>query len=416
MSVSKTTLYTTIGASLEYYDFVIYAYLASYISVSFFPAGAPIVGLIQTFAVFALGYFARPVGGLIFGSLGDRIGRKRTFLITIALMASSTLAIGILPSYSQMGLAATGLLILLRLIQGLSLSGELAGGITLLSEHSQQGQRGWTCGLLYFGVSLGGVLASLLITLMTQLFSHQQMLTWGWRIPFIIGGLLGIVGFYFRRYTEESPLFLQQQKSGLSSAPIIELFKLYWRQLLTGFGLTLFPASLIMFCLFIPSYLHQQFGVPLNSVFLPLTIGLLWSAVCIPVFGRLSDRLGRSTLMLIGVVLICLGSGFLFALLRSPSALSILSFLLILQTITALLAACYPSMLAELFPTAHRFTGVAVCYNITFAVASLTPMIAARVIKFTGSPWSVIYVLMSTALLCLITLLIVPERTREQLA
>ncbi len=167
MSVSKTTLYTTIGASLEYYDFVIYAYLASYISVSFFPAGAPIVGLIQTFAVFALGYFARPVGGLIFGSLGDRIGRKRTFLITIALMASSTLAIGILPSYSQMGLAATGLLILLRLTQGLSLSGELAGGITLLSEHSQQGQRGWTCGLRYFGVSLGGVLASLLITLIT---------------------------------------------------------------------------------------------------------------------------------------------------------------------------------------------------------------------------------------------------------
>lgn len=400
--MKKVTLITSIGAGLEYYDFVIYALLATYLSKNFFPQTDPNLALLQTLAVFAIGYIARPLGGILFGLLGDQRGRKNTFLIAIMLMAFATFAIGILPTYLQLGWMASLGLLLLRLVQGIAFGAELPGAITFLSEHAQGNNRGLHAGFMVASLSLGATVGSLLIMLLTSHLTSTQMLVWGWRVPFLLGGLLAVVGYWLRRKTQETPYFISyKQAHPYPTAIIATLLKYHRKALCQGLGIMLFTACFIIFALGLPAYLHQYFNYELAEVYRANTLGLLWSALALPLFGSLSDKIGRKLLLILTTSLFVLTSPLLFHLLNLHQPAALIGFMLCYQTIIAATAACYIPLLAELFPTSVRYTGIALCYNIGGCLSGFTPFIVTSIMRYTEQP---LWVVSFFSLLALITL------------
>lgn len=411
MKQSKTTILTSIGAALEYYDFVIYAMLASTISQLFFPGSDYLVGILKTFGVFAIGYLVRPLGGVLFGYLGDRYGRKSTFLLSISLMAFATLAIGLLPNYSQIGISATLLLIGLRIIQGMSFGAELPGAITFITEHAEREHRGLHCSFMFFGVGMGAMLSALINYVLTSHLTTQQMLAWGWRIPFLYGGLLAIIGFMMRRHLEETPLFHRNE----SIVPLKILLTNYRVELLRGIGITLFPACFIIMNLYFPAYAKHFYHYSSAQIYLAMTVGLLWSTLLLPLCGQISDIVGRKTLMLNTTVIALLSLTPLFYLLKFESNAVLFSFMLIYQTFIAILASCYPSMLAEAFPTRVRYTGVAICYNVALAFAGLMPVLSSYLLRIYNHPYSASVLLSIIGLGTLFAIVRTEDRTHEVL-
>ncbi|MDF2866681.1 MAG: hypothetical protein K0S11_151 [Gammaproteobacteria bacterium] len=400
--MKKVTLITSIGAGLEYYDFVIYALLATYLSKNFFPQTDPSLALLQTFGIFAVGYIARPLGGVLFGLLGDRRGRKNTFLIAIILMAVATFTIGILPNYSQIGWIASLCLLSLRLIQGVAFGAELPGAITFLSEHTHHYNRGLHASFMVASLSLGATVGSLLIMLLTYLLTPTQMFVWGWRIPFLLGGVLAIIGYWLRRKTQETPHFMSYKQTNPHPVAIITTLLNYHRKsLCQGLGIMLFTACFIIFALGLPAYLHEYLGYELSEVYSANTLGLLWSTLVLPLFGLLSDRIGRKLQLIVTTLLFALTSPLLFQLLSLHHPIALIGFMLCYQTIIAATAACYIPLLAELFPTPVRYTGIALCYNIGGSLSGFTPLIVNSIMRYTGQT---LWVVLFFSLLALITL------------
>jgi MFS family permease len=375
------TLMTSIGAGLEYYDFVIYAMLATYISKNFFPANNPYVGLIETFAVFAIGYLMRPVGGVIFGIIGDRYGRKITFTSSIILMAAATFIMGIIPSFSNIGITATIIFTFMRLLQGLSYGAEMPGALTFLSEHIGDSNRGSHCGFMIMCVGLSTSLASFVLYILTTFLTHGQILNYGWRIPFILGSLLGVIGFFIRKKISETPHF--QNQTNHPKFSIIELFRNHFPKLISALGIMLFPACFVVFFLYIPALLKETTDFTMSTISLVVTLGYVWSTVLIPIFGWLSDKVTRKKLMLTSTVIFMLLGIPLFYLLRNSTLTSLILFIIGYHTVIAAMAGCYFAMLPEIFPTSIRFTGVALAYNLAFLIAAVIPILANVImIKF----------------------------------
>lgn len=388
---------TSLGSALEYYDFVIFMMLSGTISATFFPEMSPFVAKLQTLSLFAAGYLARPVGGMLFGHLGDKYGRKSYFTLSILLMALSTLCIAILPGYQQIGDAGAIILCLLRITQGIAQGAELPGALTFVSEHSPDSQRGWRCGLVTMGVGFGASFSSLVSYTLSSYFSHTQMLSFGWRIPFVLGGLIAIVGYIVRKKTQESPAFLQQ--TSRPSIPIVELVKFHPTQLLQGIGLTLFAACFIIFALYLPTYLHEFFNYSTQSVMLAFSISVLWSSALIPILGAYSDKVGRAKLLFYAAIVTTSLLTGLFKLLALHSSFALYAFMLTYQSIIALFAACYPVLLGEIFPTRIRYSGMAFCYNTSFSIAGLIPLIASSLLEATHWAYSVVVLFSILALI-----------------
>lgn len=406
--MKKITAITSIGAGLEYYDFVIYAQLATYISNTFFPPATTHTALIKTFAVFAVGYFARPLGGLLFGLVGDRFGRKNTFLISILLMALATLGMGVLPGYSHWGNLASLALLMLRILQGISFGAEFPGAITFLSEHASSQNRGLHVGFMAASLGLGSALGSGLILLLNYALTPAQMATWGWRIPFILGSLLAIIGYVLRRKTQETPLFLQQslKQAKLSNAEIlINLFSKHWLQLFQGLGISLFTGCLIIFGISLPAYLNAHFNYSLTEVYQANTIGLIWCTLILPFCGWVSDKIGRIRQLATICLAFALLSFWLFKMLYWHHYPALLGFVLIYETVIAATAACYLPLSAGLFPTSIRYTGIALYYNIGSALAGLTPFLLNWLMAITGQAVFVSLLFSGLALLAAITAL-----------
>lgn len=376
MQKFRLLILTVIGSGLEYYDFVIYALSAHYISQTFFPGGAPWLDLFKTLFIFATGYIVRPIGGMIFGSLGDRFGRKKSFTTAILLMALATLGIAILPSYAHWGIASAVLLALFRVLQGISQGAELPGALTFMFEHADQKQRGFLTSVVTSGVGLGAMLGSFVYFILHGMFTEVQMQAYAWRFAFVIGGMVAIFSYLLRRYTLESPLF-----AGVTIAddhqPLRQLIKTHRREVLTGIGLTLFAGCFIIYFLFIPQYLQQYFHYDPKLVYLLTTLGLGWSALLLPVCGRLSDTIGSQQQMRLSLASMVIGAPLMFYSLHWQNTAALIIFIFLYQTSTACLAACYPFLLANLFPTEVRYSGTALTYNTAFAIAGFTPLITA---------------------------------------
>jgi MHS family proline/betaine transporter-like MFS transporter len=397
----KVLLATGIGHFVEWFDFGLYGTLAAIIGVQFFQAESPAVALLSSFAVFGAGFIMRPLGGLYFGSLGDRIGRQKVLATVILLTSGATFVMGLLPTFSQIGIAATVLLVITRLIQGFAAGGESSGATTFLAEYAPTARRGYfTCWIDNFGF-MAFVAGSGLVFLLTATLGEATMSDWGWRIPFLIAGPLGLVGLYLRKHLEDTPEFLEMVKSGKTEAsPLRTAVTTAWGALLFCVGFVVIKAvGHWTLQTFMPSYLSTELHYSKLDSYAITTVGLFAIAVMVPFMGYLSDKFGRKPLMLAGCAgFILFTYPAMMVMARGDMLSAILAMLLLGAFIAAFDGACSAAM-AELFPTSIRYGGMAIAYNVAVAFfGGITPWFSAYLMTSTGNPFSPAYYVMGAAL------------------
>jgi MFS transporter, MHS family, proline/betaine transporter len=373
----------TFGFAIEYYDFIIYAVFAQYISNQIFPASDPTNSILQTFAVFAAGYLARPVGGIVLGHFGDRYGRRRTFLFSLIIVSLATLGMGLVPNYAHIGVLATVVFTALRLIQGLCFGGVGAGALTYCVEMAPK-RAGLACGFL-FCISVTGVIAANLISgLIHSILSPADVASYGWRIAFIVGFLLGILALVVRRNLEESPEFLRIQNQVVRS-PFSELIRSYRPQLLVGIGIVA-PNGVLGGLLFahMPVYLSRVVGYPASIVPGVITIGSIVIALLAIVYGWASDLINRRLLYRLGMLCLILGAWPAYFALATKSMNPVVVVALS-GVVMAIIPGTVGPLLADLFPSNVRLSGYGFCYNISNAIfQGLTPLAATYLIQTTN--------------------------------
>lgn len=391
------------GNALEWYDFLLYAYFAPIIAPLFFPAKTPLISLLLTFSVFALGFLIRPLGAILIGQWGDRYGRRKALLISISLMTIPTVAIGFLPSYATIGIAAPILLMLIRFIQGFAVSGEIASAACYLVEHAHKNRRGYAGSLIMSSAILGILMGASITTLQTQLMPEALLHDWGWRIPFLLAGIFGILGIWIRLRAIESPQFIALPE--IMKAPVKILLRKYPKYLLQGIGLTLIVAiGNYYFIAYFTTYLVQSIKLDLNDALLINIIAMVFFIIFTPLFGLLSDRFGRRRLFLISTVMMFIGAPLVFYWLLQKTFLSCLlaeiSFAVILAANDGLIL----TALTELFPTNLRATGASLCYNISLALFGGTaPLVAITLTQLTQNLFIPAWYIMLGALISFIS-------------
>lgn len=373
-----------LGSALEYYSFIIYILLSAYLGKLFFPAANPKAALLNTLLIFAVGYCAAPLGAFGFSFIADRFGRKRTMVLALTLMAVATFSIGLLPTYHTVGITATIALIFLRILQGLAQGGELPGAITFMSEHAQDKHQAALCGLLFFAVGTGALLSTLVNYMLTRVFTDQEILHFAWRIPFLLAGVLGIIGYKIRTRVAETPLFLAQRPDELPRTPMFTVLKEHALKIIIGMGLVWSGAALVNFGLFIPTFLQTYFDYTARDTYLAMSAGFAIDFLLI-IFGIIADRISVKRFYLTGIVINLLALYFVFSLLHTKTLWALYVFNLSFHLMILLLAACYPTMLARLFPTKVRYSGVAFSYLTAYSIAGLIPFLTGKIyVSFLG--------------------------------
>ncbi|QSH41928.1 MFS transporter [Lentisphaerota bacterium ZTH] len=384
----KVVLLSCLGGSLEFFDFTVYALFAPYISKVFFPVKDTFTGLLAAFGVFALGYFARPLGGIIFGYLGDYYGRCIAFSSCVLIMAVSTLFIGLLPGYEQIGILAPVLLTLLRIAQGISVGGEIPGSSIFSAEHLFDKNRGLVTGAIFMFITLGNVFGSVLGYFLKYNFSTEDMLHWGWRIPFIAGFFLGIVSFFLRKRVYETAIYKDLKTfDKISRFPLVKVIREEPALLFTGFGLTALSACTISLILYLPTYLISILGFEAESSYLVTTTSFLILAVCSMIFGYVSDKAGRKIVLISGSVL-SVFSGFAgFYMLIHAGHAWVYAFSILIAVTVGMVNGAYGISIIELFPANVRASGMGLSFNMGLAIiGGLSPFLFTFLIKETGSP------------------------------
>ena len=376
-----TAALASIGSGLEYYAFICFALQATVFSKLFFGGISSRFALLETLATFAAGSVMTFFGGFFFGVIADRIGRKKVFLAAVGLMTVATVGIGLLPV--GFGLYGSALLLLFRILQGTAQGAELPGAITFICEHAQDRARGLSTGLLFLGVGLGAGLATLVNFLINHYFTAAEITAYAWRIPFLAALVLGGVGYLLRRKTLETPIFLKQHQE-------VKTFftaQLPGLKILQGLGLVWLGAVMVSLGLFWPSFLTQYLHYQETQVFLAMTCAFVITALFLPVFGYLSDRLGRKNLYLISLILLGLTLYPMLQHLQTGTSHYLFLFSFWYYLMIVMLASNYPVMLAELFPTRIRYQSVALSYAGCYAIAGLIPVLAGAILlKFSVLP------------------------------
>lgn len=379
----RLLILSSLGGVLEFYDFVIFALFAGYISNSIFPVTNKVASLMIAFATFAIGYLVRPLGGIVFGHFGDKVGRKASFTLSILLMAIATLGIGFTPSYSSIGLAAPVLVISFRVLQGLSIGGEIPGAITYVSE-SLSDQKGFACGTIFCALTFGIVLGSIVHALMISFFTADIMQAYGWRIPFIGGGIFGLLSYVLRKELHESAQFLNIEKS-VEKYPIVTVFKQEFSAVCTGALITALCAVIVTsLFLFTPAYFTEVLHLAPNSHVWERTFAIALGSGLSLLFGYLTDVYSMKRLMLLLIITTLLFAYPIFFIYVYYPELYVVSFI-ISAFLMGISAGIIPRLLSELFPTKIRYSGIAVSYNIGFAFfGGFTPFISLSLIYYTG--------------------------------
>src|SRR5690349_17106191 len=401
-----------IGNVLEWYDFGVYGYLVPTISALFFPGGDAVVSLLSTFAVFGVGFVMRPVGSIVFGIYGDRYGRRKALSAVIFVMAFATFAMGLLPTYAQAGVLGPGLLVVVRLFQGLSAGGEWGGSTSYIVEFAPSARRGFFGSFQLVGVGGGFLLGSLTAALLNGALSDADRLAWGWRLPFLFGIAVGIVGAYLRWRLDDTPKYIEIEKQGaVAAAPLAEAFKEYPRQTLLGFGVTLHNTVAYYIALvYMTNYMSSIGKLPQSTALWIGTSCLAVFVLLLPLMGWLSDRIGRRPLLITS----CIGYavlGYPFFLLASSGnvGLAVTAQLLMVLLYVPYAGAC-PAFYAEIFPTRVRYTALSIGYNIAVAIfGGFAPLIATFLVRETGNSQAPAVYVISAAIITLVILL----RTRE---
>jgi MFS family permease len=401
----KMLIAGSVGNFIEWYEFAVYGFLATVIAGNFFHlAGeSDLTSLILTYAAFALAFFCRPIGAMIFGRIGDRIGRKPTLIAVLLLMTLATFLIGLMPTYATVGVAAPLLLTLLRMLQGLFAGGEFGGAVALMTEFAPAGKRGRYGAWQSFTVALGLLAGAGLVALLSALLTPEQLKGWGWRIPFLLALPMGLVALWLRSQLEEPPTFANAQK--LEPAPLSSVVK----AIVLGIGRMMgWSAAGYTFLVVMPSWLQTALHASFQQALLATVLGNVGFALTILPAGRLSDRYGRRSIMLLAMLVVVLFSYPLLALLQQPDAALWLKGLavLIAGAVVGMIAGPGPAMLAEMFPTRIRYTGLGLAYSLSNAVFSgCAGLIITGLIKQTGNIYIPAWYVMITGAISALALL-----------
>ncbi|WGL60465.1 MFS transporter [Pigmentibacter sp. JX0631] len=399
----KLFFISSLGGALEFYDFVVYIYFSTIISKLFFDLSSAYTSLLLTYSVFATGYLARIAGGLLFSHYGDLTGRKKSFTFTVFLMAAPTFIIGLLPTYSQIGILATILLFICRFSQGLAIGGEIPCSITFIYEHARKSQRGLAIGILFAGIILGIFLGSSAGYISSKFLSEKELHSWGWRIPFLLGGLLGLIGVYLRKYLSETPVFRKMQLEN-NHIPIKIVIKNHKFNLIqTTSTIWLIAISVTLYFLYLPNYFVTYYKFNLQDILKINTFSVLLYSFLIIIFGIIIDYINPKIILLISCVLLVLFNIPVFLAFKSSSFISIyIAYLFISFTNSAATAAGI-LMLANSFPTSIRYTGSAFAYNLAFGIfGGFTPLICTTLIESTKLKYSPAFYITGVALITLI--------------
>jgi len=401
-----------LGNFVEWFDYAAYGYLAPIIALTFFPQTDAATGLLATFAVFALSFIVRPIGGLVWGHFGDKYGRRSALAWSILIMTVSTFCIGLLPGYNHIGLWAPALLLLIRLVQGFSASGEYAGASAFLAEYAPQGKRGFYTSIVPASTAAGLLFGAVFVAGLHALMTVENLHDWGWRLPFLLAAPFGLVGRYIRVSLQDSPKFLEMEKrleakECATHAPIRELLTVHRRAVVIGIGVTCLNAVAFYLLLsYMPTYLSTEMGMSESDSFIASTVSLATYIGLIFLMGKLSDRYGRKTMLVAASVLFLLLTFPLFGMLGNPSLVVILMIQIAFGAILAMNDGTLPCFLAEIFPTRVRFSGFAFSFNIANAVFGGTaPFIATWLIQLTGNKMAPAWYLLAAAAVALIAML-----------
>lgn len=375
-----------VANGLEWYDYALYGLLTPIISKLFFPAGNETAALIATFGIFAAGFAMRPIGAIVFGYIGDKFGRKASLIISVILMAVPTACIGLLPTYAQIGVLAPILLTVIRLLQGLSLGGEFSGSIAFVVEHAPEKHRGVAGSTAMVSMALGILAGSAVATALSMLLTPEQFETWGWRVPFFIGVLAGGVALYIRHNVEESPRYLQAKAEGaLSKRPLRDVFKAHKAELAQAIGIyMLVTVPFYILVVFMITFMATMLHHPQSHALLANSIVMVVLLICAPLSAWLTDKIGRKPVLIVTALLFLFLIGPLFQLLCQPDFQSALLAHIGFAVLLGFYIGPVPALLAEIFPTNIRYTGMALSYNISAAIFGGTaPLVATWLIQQT---------------------------------
>jgi MFS transporter, MHS family, proline/betaine transporter len=402
-----------IGNVLEWYDFAAYGYFASVFGRNFFPSTSHLVSLLSAFGVFALGFMMRPIGSIVFGHIGDRYGRKPALMASVSAMAFSTFAIGLLPTYAQIGSLAPMILILLRMVQGASVGGEYTTSIIFLVEQSAPNQRGFVGSWASFSAIAGILLGSIAGVIVTRLLDPAEVLAWGWRLPFFPGIALGLVAYVMRRRLLEENFSC----AGFTRLPLVEAFQTSWRDIIRGFVIVVaFAVAFYLIFVYLATYFQQVDRISAPSALTINSISMLFLLSITPIAGKLADRFGRRIIMAAGVGGFVVLSWPLFLLLDRPEPTAILLGQCGLATLIAGYGGALPAALVEMYPRRIRCSALSFTYNASMGLAGGTaPMVAVYLMGATHNPISPANYLMAASAISLIGILSMTDRTGKPL-
>ena len=405
-AIRKVVISALVGASLEWYDFFLYGVVAGIVfNKLYFPAGDITVSTMLAYATFAVGFLTRPLGGVIFGHFGDRLGRKSMLVITLMIMGVATFLIGLIPTYDQIGIAAPLLLLLMRVMQGIGLGGEWGGAVLMAYEYAPKEKRGFYASLPQIGLAIGLCMASGVVALLSWLLTDAQFMAWGWRVAFLLSGVMVVVGMYIRLSVQETPEFAAVKAHNAESRiPFVDMMRRYPGNVLKGMGARYIDGVFFnIFGVFSINYLTNTVKISRTDALLGVMCAAVVMIITIPYFGRLSDRIGRTKVFMWGSIITALSAFPAFWLMTHSEGNVTLVWLSIVVPLGILYAAIYgpeAALFCDLFDAKVRYTGISFVYQFSGIFASgITPMVATALLKTgDGEPWLVcLYVVFAGA-------------------
>ncbi|MYM34958.1 MFS transporter [Duganella sp. FT94W] len=404
----KTLALAALGGALEFYDFIIFVFFANAIGQLFFPPEMPDwLRTLQTFGIFAAGYIVRPLGGIVMAHFGDLLGRKRMFTLSILMMAVPTLVIGLLPTYASIGLAAPLLLLLMRVLQGAAVGGEVPGAWVFVSEHVPARHTGYACGTLTAGLTFGILLGSMVATGVNTVYQPADVLAGAWRWPFLLGGVFGLAAMYLRRWLHETPVFAEmaQRQALAAEMPLKEVLRDHRGAVAVSMLLTwMLSAGIVVVILMTPALLQKIYHIDARTALVANTIATLGLAFSCVFYGVLADRVGAKPVLLVGSALLALCTYFFYTTLGTRPDL-----LLPLYGLTGFcvgVVGAVPCVLVQAFPAQVRFSGLSFSYNLSYAIfGGLTPIVVTLMLK--NDPLGPAYYVIAVCLIGMLTALFV---------